>query len=429
MSFSKGIFLFLFFVSIPFRSWALSPDQFCLVPVSIKDLTGIAVEEKWRSVSHVTVFDKSEHALFFSFNGHNVMRLNGYELVPVSREELSYNSLDRNRFYYDNEGNVYAHKWLGPQKTFLKRDMSTGAFQALPKSEHQHLENEIKIINDQRWYIGKENKIMKPDFRNAKAYLGGEEISVVYQGQPDTGKMNLYSANYYPEFNNIFVSGYILKPHKYIPFYKEKEFGTFTWNVSSNTWKRIYSEKTQDKFFHPRGYSKILKKIIFSGSESRWHYDVINEEDYHSTYYMGDDYKPIPMKGEYPETKIIRVYDLLSFNKVVLLTHTGLYEAKDYYTLSTIKLPSILKNQRFRHIIELPASNAAILITDNGLYLIDKNLHIYEYPISDMKPFRSIIDIWSVKRIPVREELFIHSSKGPYLLIDKNISDAGVCNE
>lgn len=400
----------------------LNSERFCLIPVSVPDLHGIAAKEKWRAVPRFTVFDGSPHALFFSFWSHPIMRLNGYKMEPVEREELPYNALDRKKFFYDEDKNIYAqYKQMrnGPLKNYVViMDTQTGKFKELSEETANEVQNKLQPIFNVNFTVGQDNQVIEFDRSDGAVYLDGRKIPGVYSSRFPSGKMDLAHPMYYPEFKQVFVHGYV---KKYLIF---TETGTFTWQ--NNRWIKIGTEFDESINFIPLGYSSLLNKIIFSGSKLDLKADGLQEGEFLKTFYY-DKGGNMKLFYESPVDERLSPLDIEAINTTLLWGGKGIYQVnKDQMSLEPIILPEKLKSTAIRHLINMPASNAILIIASDGLYMMNYNFNILERPIFKMDDFGNIMGFGL---IPVREEVFITSSLGPFLLVDKAISKNALCDD
>lgn len=418
----KFLVIICFIVTLmhPSFSYAENDKNFCLVSIPIKDNSGISVAEKWRQVSDITVFENSPYALFFSFSSYPVMRLDGYKLIPVDIKELPYGGLDDERFFYDQSQNIYGTSRHG--KRVFKMDSETGKFHELSEKKAQSIKSELEPIFHKKSLIGDSNQYINFNRNDGKIYLDDKEIPAVYAGKFESGKMNLAHPMYYPEFKEIFAYGYILKREKSFPWLNDKEYGTFTWK--DNQWTKIRLQGEEEYHFSPTGYSKLLDKIVFSGSKHDEKFNGLNFK----SYYYGRDGQLKQFGGASPQGTA-RPYDLQKGKTTLLMTGKGLYKINKDMELASIELPQALKTSVIRHLVEIPESDAILIIAEDGIYIMDNFFNISKEPIFEMSIFGDIIEIWDVQRIPAREEVFIPSSKGLFLLLDKRLSDSTMCDK
>ncbi len=414
-------------------------DNFCIVPLPMEGIKGICLQEKWRCVTAVTVFDNSPHSLFFSQSNFDVWRLDGYHLVPVPVSELPYNQLYKDDFLTDSAGKIYAKgPWKVGARPILKMDPATGTFVALTSEELQNFNHDSTVTPYRPKYEVKltspDREIVEKDYKRYIVFKGDKpkELERIY-GKPNAANtfspawVDLAGGQFVPFLNDYLVFG--RKETKSPINALHSLVGARSTKFLSLDEPKLY-RLDLDKFVQVEG-SEILK---FGQWQEPVHYMqvasrkivILPAED--GLYYYGADKKLRKLEGGTAEEtgKYPWFYDMPELNKVLMRAQKGLFKLDYKNVLVPIKLPPELIGAKIYHMVEMPRSSAVAIFTDRGTYILDENDNLLRINEDEENPIRGNVEVFNSRLIPVRDEVFVDAD-GEFMVVDKRISKSSPC--
>lgn len=396
-------------LTFSFKSFAIDTKRFCLVEIPVKGLSGIAAQEHWRAVAGITVFENSPHPIFYSFNGHTRMRLDGYSLVAASEEDIPWNILfEKTVIHADQFGKIYAQGRLwGKDIGTRKLNYTTGKFELLSEDEAAKVSSHLQNLASPQMIL-KSGEELTTDYLRTQFSLISDQGVIELPRLYGTDKRPPNAA-YYPQVKEYFAYGRLKET---TGNYLEPKF----YKISDGKWTEVAgSENIKNPQFILPALSS--KKYALVQNFSNGIIDVYYADNFGTLKLIESS---IPVKGLHGTS-----YDITFLNKTLYRTFEQIFKLNEReMAFEEISVPEKLRNEKIYSLIEMPESKVVLIIGSNNIYMMDENYIITEEPVFNM----ALLGIGEKAYIPVRKEVFLSSKNGEHLLIDKNFSDEKLCN-
>jgi hypothetical protein len=171
-----------------------------------------------------------------------------------------------------------------------------------------------------------------------------------------------------------------------------------------------------DKIYHSRYYDvpSLGIAVVRGGEELR--------------IFDGRSLSPIPDSGYKRLGEVTGVYDLQSIGKVLVATKKGLFELTPQHTLVSIALPGS-PDANGMAVVEMPRSEAAILLVANGAYAIGRGGEVQTLPGGNALAFAPGVPSKPLGVVSTTNEFLFTGPGGTSLfrVVDKRTAGATVC--